>query len=52
MQAGQLLVRLDVADLIAKQRQAEAAAADAVAQRDLARLTATRMRALLADRRA
>ena len=49
VQAGQLLVRLDVADLIAKQRQAEAAAADAVAQRDLARLTATRMRALLAD---
>lgn len=49
VQAGQLLVRLDVTDLAAKRRQADAARADAEAQRDLARVTAERMRALLAD---
>lgn len=46
---GQLLVRLDLRDLAAKRQQAEAALADVEAQRDLALVHATRMRALHAD---
>lgn len=46
---GQLLVRLDLRDLAAKRLQAEAALADVEAQRDLALVHATRMRALHAD---
>ncbi len=46
---GDLLVRLDVRDLAAKQQQAEAGLADVVAQRDLASVSARRIRALYAD---
>ncbi len=46
---GQLLVRLDMRDLAAKRLQAEAALADVEAQRDLALVHATRIRALYAD---
>lgn len=46
---GQLLARLDLRDLAAKKVQAEAALADVEAQRDLALVHATRMRALFAD---
>jgi RND family efflux transporter MFP subunit len=46
---GETLVRLDLRDLVAKRQQAEAGLADAEAQRDLARVSATRLRALYAD---
>jgi RND family efflux transporter MFP subunit len=46
---GETLVRLDLRDLTAKRAQAEAGLADAEAQRDLARVNATRFRALFAD---
>lgn len=46
---GDLLVRLDVRDLAAKQQQAKAGLADVVAQRDLALVSAQRIRALYAD---
>ncbi len=46
---GELLVRLDLRDLVAKRQQAEAGLADAEAQRDLARVSALRLRALYAD---
>lgn len=46
---GDVLVRLDVQDLAAKRRQIEAGLSDAEAQRDLAMVHATRMRAMLAD---
>ncbi len=47
--AGQLLVRLDAADLAARRKQATAAIEDATTMHDLAGLTARRMRALYAD---
>lgn len=46
---GQLLARLDVRDLAAKRQQAQAGLADAEAQRELARVSAARIRALYAD---
>jgi RND family efflux transporter MFP subunit len=46
---GDLLVRLDLRDLAAKRQQAEAGLADVQAQRDLALVSAQRMRALYAD---
>jgi RND family efflux transporter MFP subunit len=46
---GQVLARLDLRDLAAKKVQAEAALADVEAQRDLALVHATRIRALFAD---
>ena len=46
---GDLLVRLDAADLTARRGQAAAAVDDATSMRTLARLTADRMRAMYAD---
>lgn len=46
---GQTLARLDLRDFAAKRQQAQAGLADAEAQRDLARVSAARMRALFAD---
>jgi RND family efflux transporter MFP subunit len=46
---GQVLARLDLRDLAAKKVQAEAMLADVEAQRDLALVHATRIRALHAD---
>lgn len=47
--AGDVLVRLDASDLDAKRQQAAAAVSEASAMADLARVTASRMRALYAD---
>ncbi len=46
---GDVLVRLDAADLAARRRQATAAVDDATTMRDLTKLTADRMRAMYAD---
>lgn len=46
---GELLIRLDLRDIAAKRQQAEAGRADAIAQRDLALASVTRLRALYAD---
>jgi RND family efflux transporter MFP subunit len=46
---GDLLVRLDAADLDAKRKQVAASLAEATAMYDLATVTAKRMRALFAD---
>lgn len=47
--AGEVLMRLDAADLAARRRQASATADDASMQHGLAQLTADRMRAMYAD---
>jgi len=47
--SGELLVRLDAADLVAQRRRATAGLDDATTMRDLARLTADRMRRMYAD---
>lgn len=46
---GDLLIRFDLGDLVAKKQQLEAGLADVEAQRDLARVNALRLRALYAD---
>ena len=49
VQQGQVLVRLDLRDLVAKRQQAQAGLADVEAQRQLALVSATRLRAMYAD---
>lgn len=49
VRAGQVLVRLDARDLVAKRRQVEASLAEAAAMRENAEATARRLRALYAD---
>lgn len=49
VQHGQVLVRLDLRDLAAKRQQAQAGLADVEAQRQLALVSATRLRAMYAD---
>ena len=47
VQQGQVLVRLDLRDLVAKRQQAQAGLADVEAQRQLALVSATRLRACM-----